>query len=408
MLGGVSAVSAGTALAGDKALTGSGSAEFQLVCACCRWPRTAESISHIQRLARAVDWDRVVAVTKRHRVQGLVADGLRAAGLEVPHGIGQSSRNLQIHNLAMTAEIARLRDGLAARQVDCLFVKGLALAILAYGTTELKMSLDIDVLVAPRDIEAACEVLTRMGYHREVPDASVPPEGLGAWVQHFKETSWRHPALGTCVDLHGRLATNPRFIAGIGLDSPRQLVEITKGSAVATLGPDHLMVYLCVHGAESAWTRLKWLADLAALVSAMSEEDLRRVEALARSMGAQRCMAQGLLLAEMLLGLPLGPRGARLKQSAINRYMARLAGYAFRGTYEIRPYRFDRLKALPILVSHFLMAPGWRYKRAELASKLSSPRDRAHGRLPARLSYLYPLLGVGRVMRRIFIARRAR
>lgn len=256
------------------------SPEFALVCACCRWPRSQESLAEIARLAQAVDWDRLVTITRRQRVQGLVADGLRAAGLEVPGKIARSSHDMQIRNLTMTAEIARLRDHLAASGVDSLFVKGAPLAMLAYGTTKLKMSLDIDILVSPRDIGAVCEVLTGLGYHREVPDASIPPEGLGAWIEHFKETSWRHPDLRTSIDLHGRLATNPQLIPDIGLASPRESVEIRPGSTVATLRQDYLMVYLCVHGAEAAWSRLKWLADLAAMVAAISEEELAQVEAL--------------------------------------------------------------------------------------------------------------------------------
>lgn len=316
--------------------------------------------------------------------------------MAVPDRIAGAAARIELNNLMMVAETVRLRDALAAEGIDALFVKGLPLAMAAYGTTRLKMSLDIDVLVALDSIDAACAVLTRLGYVRQAPDASVPPEGVRTWVAYFKETSWVHPERRVTIDLHARLVNNARLIPDIGLASPRATIEIAPGTGVATLSRDPLFVYLCVHGAASGWSRLKWIADLAALANDYGPDELARLHRVAASFGVERCAAQGLLLGVDLLGLGLGDLEAALRRARVNLLMVRMALTSITGRYETAPHRHHSLGGIPILASHFLMRAGLGHKFSELTEKLANPRDRAHARLPARLAFLYPALGIAR------------
>lgn len=50
------------------------------------------------------------------------------------------------------------------------------------------------------------------------------------------------------------------------MESARQLVEVACGIELPTLARDEPSAHLCVHGASSAWFRLKWITDLAALI----------------------------------------------------------------------------------------------------------------------------------------------
>ncbi len=376
------------------------SIEFDLVCLCSRWPRSAQDIATIRHLSATVDWSRVEAVTRRQRVGGLVIHGLRAAGVALPPALAQRSATLLRANQRMAAETIRIDKAFTGAGIDALFVKGLTLAILAYGDTRVKMSLDIDMLVRLDDIVPACEVLTGLGYRRHVPDADVPDEGLREWVVHFKETAWLHPVFGTMVDLHGRLTSNPRLMPTIGLGSPRQAVEILPGHAVPTLATDPLFLYICVHGAETGWSRVKWIADLAALAIALGPVEVERLYRLAVAQGLGRCVAQGLLLAEGFLALDLGALGPELHRSHIARSLAWLAATSITGRYEIAPHQHDSVAGIPILVSHFLLRRDWRYRLGELGSKFSNPRDRARSRLPAGFGWLYPILSAGRLLRR--------
>src|SRR5690606_18055592 len=86
-------------------------------------------------------------------------------------------------------------------------------------------------------------------------------------------------------------------------DQPAR-VQLTPGAAVWTLAPEAAFLYLCLHGAQHAWSRLKWLADVAALVAKLDEAELTRRYAAARARGLHRAMGQALLLAERLFGVP--------------------------------------------------------------------------------------------------------
>ncbi len=384
-------------------MTAALSREFELVCACCRWPRDAAADARVRALAaEAPDWHRVVAIAERQRVQGLVAHGLRSAGVMPPAPAGErieaAARRIVLANLALTRDMAQFRAGLDAAGIDALFVKGVPLAMQVYATLAVKMSLDIDVLVALDSIDAACAVLETLGYRRTVPDAAIAPHQVKAWVEQFKETSWVHPERGTIIDLHARLVTNPTLIPGVGLASPRREVVIVPGISVPTLGDEAQFAYLCAHGAESGWSRLKWIVDLAALAGGRTPDEIERLYRFAEREGAGRCAAQGLLLCARLLGTELGTTlAAELRRPMVNRLLEAMALSSITGRYESEPHRFDSWGGIPILASHFLIARGLRHKLAELGGKLGNPRDRALGRLPKPLGFLYPALGVGRL-----------
>jgi hypothetical protein len=75
------------------------------------------------------------------------------------------------------------------------------------------------------------------------------------------------------------------------------------GRDVATLAPDCLMLFLCVHGGKHMWSRLQWLGDVARL--AQTGLDWNAVIALAAQTHCERPVLLGLLLAHNLLGAPV-------------------------------------------------------------------------------------------------------
>lgn len=74
-----------------------------------------------------------------------------------------------------------------------------------------------------------------------------------------------HGASGIIVELHWRLTNNPRLLPP---EAARSRQKIVLGDfAGVTLGPDDLLLYLSVRGAKHHWFRLKWLADVHALLA---------------------------------------------------------------------------------------------------------------------------------------------
>ena len=74
------------------------------------------------------------------------------------------------------------------------------------------------------------------------------------------------------------------------------------GVPVRTLGPDDTLIYLCVHGSVHVWYRLFWLLDVAKLVESGQIRNWDHLADRAARSGTLRPLAQGLVLAHVLLG----------------------------------------------------------------------------------------------------------
>ena len=302
------------------------SPELQLAVECCRHNFAGNRGSVAPRPSAGLDWQGFLALVRFHRVQGLAWKALDDAGLAPPaiaEALSRDTEKIAAANLRAAAEFRDLLDDFEAAEVPALFVKGLTGAALAYRHPLLKMSSDIDLLVAPRNVVRGGELLARRGYRQLIPP---PPADVGRWHRRHKELVWA-PENGLHVELHSRLADNSRLIPCIDIDLPSETVDVAPGIRLPTLARDELFAYLCVHGASSAWFRLKWISDLAGLVHGQSGETIERLYEWSQALGAERATGQALLLADRLFGT-LSDTGLR-KTLERDRPTRRLADAAY-------------------------------------------------------------------------------
>ena len=210
----------------------------------------------------------------------------------------------------------RLQALLRIEGVPALFVKGAALAQLAYGTQALKHCRDIDLLVAPTDAERAFGVLEREGYRPVVPKGPLTPAQRRLVFRLHKDMELHHPERRLSVELHWRLIDNPVLLRSVSAASPTQTARVLNVE-LPTLADPLLFAYLATHGATHCWFRLKWLADLNAWLSGKSEAEVIGFYGCAEGLGVGACAGQALLLCRSLLGYrvpaPLEPRLAGRK-----------------------------------------------------------------------------------------------
>jgi hypothetical protein len=280
--------------------------EFRLAVECCRWSFYPGRADAVRALGRDVDWDAFLVTADRHRVGGLAWNALRSVGAAMPDGIRSALSDranlIAIHGLQSAVASAGLSKALDESRIPHLFVKGLAVGALAYGAPFLKQSWDIDVLIGEDGVLQGAEVLQRLGYELIFPRMELGR--LPRWHEVQKDSAWRHSTSGIIVELHGRLADNRRLIPTIGLNSPRQAVAITPEISLPTLANEEMFAHLCVHGASSAWFRLKWISDLTALLSRWSG-DVDRLYRQSQQLEAGRSAGQALLLAYRLFEIEL-------------------------------------------------------------------------------------------------------
>lgn len=304
--------------------------------------------------------------------QALAAAGV-APPVAVQRELARRATNNARRNLANVAEEKRLQRVMTEAGTAFLFFKGNTLAMLAYGSLALKTSIDIDMLIPGADVEQVSGILRTLGYRRLSPDPALSVANAQRFMDVFKESVWSRPDGGILLEPHIALSRNRTLIPDIGLDSPQQLVRVADGVVLPTLARDELFSYLCVHGSAHQWRRLKWLADVAALVGPDAAEAERLYHA-AIKLGAERCPALALLLCHQLLGLPLPTRLLERLQS--DRAVVRLAALSLRllndngrdPDFDLRPGNLLR-----IFWARFQISPRWQYVVAEIDRQARMP-----------------------------------
>lgn len=340
--------------------------EFLLLVQCCQ--RNYASLGSKAPLEHPADcnWDRVLKLARRHRVQGLVWNALAQHADRIPDHVRQAlssdARSIAATNLGIAAECRLLLETFQKREVPLLFIKGLSVGALAYRLPLLKMAWDIDLLVAPHDLEAGSQLLVELGYSLRLPANMAD---LANWHGRSKESVW-HRNECFYVELHTRLADNYRLIPAIDVHTQRQTVEIAPGISLPTLAEEELLAYLAVHGASSAWFRLKWISDFAGLLIGRSGEEIECLYDRTQQLGAGRSSGQALLLADRLFDV-LQP-SPRLRETLSRERATRLlCSAALRMMTKCDSEPTERpFGTLPIHWSQFLLQAGLGFKLSEL------------------------------------------
>jgi hypothetical protein len=388
--------------------------EFLLVAACSIWPPSERRNAAIEQAAiPALEWDRVIRVAARQRVIGLVHDGLNRARVAAPDAIKQavsSAARAQLQmNLLFAAEVVRLHRAFETSKVHATFFKGIPAAIDIYGDIGIRHTKDLDILVSPDQISAASAILGASGYNRVDPPPSVEGARVRTLIRTGKDFIFvRKDDPSLEVELHWRLFNNAKFMEGLPHAADFRRYPALDGINLRTFVGDDLFAYLCAHGAVFAWARLKWLADIGALLA----RDPMRIEHLYRAAarrGAGRPAAQALLLCKRLLGSDV-PEDLADEVSA-DPAVQRLYGLAItamtRGGAEIEPY--DLSGGLrPMARSPWLVGETPRFLWGEINTHWISWNDVINIPLPGALQFLYPILRVPIWLWRRMVKRKAR
>jgi len=344
-------------------------AELRFIVDCCRWNFRGSEAARLVQIPDGLDWWALDRLTKFHRVHGLVWNALEPPAPDLPDRLAErlatDARTLLATNLQTALECLRLLRAFQAEGIPLLFVKGLTIAALAYRTPLMKAAWDVDILVPPHQLTEAATLLKAQGYRIVTPASE---EKLVRWHSAHKDSLWRRSDPDIHVELHPRLVDNPGILSSVGIASPIQEVQVAAGVVLPTLGPDELFAYLCVHGASSAWFRLKWIADLAGFLDRMSPSRIEALYARSQELGAARAAGQALLLCDHLFGTL---EGCALRESlGQDRGVLWLTSAASKQLTAGTEPTARRLGTWRIHWTQLLLKPGLRFKAAELARQV--------------------------------------
>lgn len=277
--------------------------EFRLALDCCRWNFRAGERRPVE--AGELDWGLFLRLVRFHRIQGLVWRSLAGSNAALPAFVSQAlsaeSAAITASNLVAMGECRDLLHLFETEGERLLFLKGLPLGAIAYGTSAVKASFDVDVLIDSTDLARAAGLLRQAGYAPADPRLTSDAVSLGAAYRFRKAFEWVRAGSPVRIDVHDRLSDNRALLPGVGIGAPQQRVEVGRGVHLPALAMDEMFAHLTVHGASSAWFRLKWISDFAALL-ALWDAELNRLHRRAQELGAGRAPGQALLLADRLFG----------------------------------------------------------------------------------------------------------
>ncbi len=269
---------------------------------CCT--RTCMDLERAERtkilLQEDIDWDYLIRTALWHGVMPLLYSNLNATCPEaVPHARLAQLRNYfhtnARRNLFLTGELLKVLNLFEAHAIPAIPYKGPVLAACAYGQLVLRQFCDLDILIHERDILRTKNLLVAQGYQLH---------GQLDWEYHFV-----HEDSKVSVDLHWGITQKERpFLLNFErLWSRHELVSLGSTKVVSFQREDLLLI-LCVQVTKDCWQWQEQLAkvcDIAEVIRVYQDIDWNCVMEQAHTLGSERMLLLGLLLAHDLLGTAL-------------------------------------------------------------------------------------------------------
>jgi Uncharacterised nucleotidyltransferase/Transglutaminase-like superfamily len=371
--------------------------EFDLVLACLRWPQATVDGERILSLAQQpIHWPFLLEIVHHQKIAPLFFRNLETfAGEHLPQEAAAAMRASTEANtrscLQRSSHLQLLNRLFREQAIDVRIFKGIPLSMIAFQDPTLRDLGDIDLLVAEKDIFRAGDILRAHDYRRFEPRGRLTPRRLRSYIAHQKDFSYEHPAAGVVIDLHWRLFRNQFLPANAGLAEVGVDWLLLGSERVPTLPVSRLLLYLCVHGALDGWLRLKWLADIGALLRTMTTEQLEATAEMAAQQQALPALSAAVYLCQDMLGGSFSMPAGCLARS--DRRVVRIVDFGKRlmTSNQYRPVR-EQISSARWFLNEFRLHASWNYRVDLVQRSLFRPRVWPKFNLPDALFPLYAVL----------------
>lgn len=301
--------------------------EVELVCRCLSPSLDVGDRERIETLLTAdLDWAFLLEFARHHGVvpalhERLVGEyGSRLDG-ETRSTLEARQRSRTATNLRMASTLPELLDRFEDADIRALPFKGPVLAEAAYGSLSRRTFNDLDILVDKEDISRALDVLESMGYESNLDaprldDAAILGGPLTPALA--PEYSMHHPEGDVVVEVRWGVGDHPvEFKCGFETLWERRESVTIAGRPVPALSPADRLLVLSFHGVKHGFALLKWVADVAMAVHAISDPDWRALYRRAGEYGVTRRLTVALGVAMRVLDVETPAASARLRDDDI-------------------------------------------------------------------------------------------
>jgi hypothetical protein len=256
------------------------------------------------QIPAGLDWQDLWRAAEKHAVFPMACWSLNESCRgQIPEPIARQMqerlKDAAGFTLTLSAELAALLALLDRECIRVVPLKGPTLSRALYGSLSLRSFSDLDILIQPGDLPRTKELLEADGYTLA---SALPWRGDSAFSRVREcEISFTKGLIN--LDVHWRLLPGYLPDAFRGEDAWRDPHQFEfAGRRVTGLSREHLLLFLCAHGAKHQWERLGWICDVSRFLQVEQDIDWAYAFAAARQTRTMRILSLGVLLASDLLG----------------------------------------------------------------------------------------------------------
>jgi hypothetical protein len=247
------------------------------------------------------DFERGATLAMSRKLAGLFRFGLSTFAESVPlnkateRALERAVRTEAADAMVAREQCAQVLERMNLRGLRPVVLKGRSLALTVWPRPEFRPAGDLDLLIDEESMEGAVEALRACGYR------PAPGDPRGRFRPQPHEITLVQSNAGVAaVDLHSRLFRS----VGHRIDTPLLLVRAREttldGCSARVLDDADHLLFLLIHSAKHAVSRLKWLLDLYALALRTDAETWKRALHRAHATRTERpFFAAARLLAEL-------------------------------------------------------------------------------------------------------------
>jgi hypothetical protein len=207
------------------------------------------------------EWLGAFRVAEQERIRPFFAARLRESGATFPDPILdeilRAKKDAARNSFWWTSELRGILQAFAAKAIPVIPLKGPMLAESIYGSIELRVSRDLDLLVHPSDIDAAASVLVKLGF-----------------ASHSRPNKfhceWRRGT--SLVELHFDAANQMEFKFDTAGAWERAQSREFLGQPVLQFEPSDELLFLCLHGVRHRFECLCHVLDIALALKRLTPE----------------------------------------------------------------------------------------------------------------------------------------
>lgn len=287
------------------------SLEFQLALSCSaldkKWVfevlRKAETISDFRE-------SYFLVLLKRHHLSELAYQTLYGNTFFSEKFNAQLKQQAELNQLKSIRGLAiqvKLQEYFHSKEIDSIFLKGILISHLYYGDIAKRNLFDIDVWVPEDQFDEVKLFLESLGYSSVMSQYKWNQAQLRYLHNCNHDEIFIHQTDRTApvLELHWKLRNALGNFMFDPVKDQHRLIQIDLGGVQFSVF-NHIdqFIFLCVHGAEHGWFKIKWLVDLYHLVKTI-DLDWTRIVARAKELRSLTEVRLACKLLEEFYGLIL-------------------------------------------------------------------------------------------------------